>query len=150
MSRNLYYSWLAVQNYPYVSPYLAYLYPFLCRRPPILQAELHVAGVRVVCDTTRLEFTQPVDYEGRPNGTVRLALLEVTLSGPAAFLPVWNEFKFNVFRRESGFVLWQTHAGQTVRRLTFFDASRITLVFARTRHRASHAYASRRPLSSCT
>ena len=97
---------------------------------PILQAELHVAGVRVVCDTTRLEFTQPVDYEGRPNGAVRLALLEVTLSGPAAFLPVWNEFKFNVFRRESGFLLWQTQAGQTRRRLIFFDAPCTALAFA--------------------
>ena len=97
---------------------------------PILHAELHVAGVRVVCDQTKLAFSQPTDFAGRPSGGVRLVAFEVTLSGPAAFLPVWQAFKFDVFRRESGYLVWQTQRGQSVRRLTFFDAACTVLAFS--------------------
>ena len=97
---------------------------------PILHAELHVAGVRVVCDQTKLAFSQPTDFAGRPSGGVRLVVFEVTLSGPAAFLPVWQAFKFDVFRRESGYLVWQTQRGQSVRRLTFFDAACTVLAFS--------------------
>jgi hypothetical protein len=89
---------------------------------PILEAKLQVAGVRASCTATWHGLDQATDYVGRPSSGVHFQSLEVLLTGEAAFLAIWDELALDSFRRESGHLTWRTAQGQTVRRLTFYDA----------------------------
>jgi hypothetical protein len=98
---------------------------------PILEAELQVAGVRASCTATWHGLAQATDYVGRPSSGVRFQSQEVLLTGEVVFLAIWDELALDSFRRESGHLTWRTTQGQTMRRLTFYDAycTRLSLCF---------------------
>jgi hypothetical protein len=106
-------------------------YSYLPMPTTILDATLHVAGAQVSCTATTHGFDRRTDYVGRPSSGVRADSIDVTLTGEAAFLPLWDDLGINDFRRESGHLAWHTNHGQTVRRLTFYDAhcTRLSLRF---------------------
>jgi len=87
--------------------------------------------VRASCTATWHGLAQATDYVGRPSSSVHFQSLEVVLMGEAAFLAIWDELALDSFRRESGHLTWRTAQGQTVRRLTFYDAhcTRLSLCF---------------------
>ena len=98
---------------------------------PILYAELQVAGRQVACEVASFSFEQPTDAQGRPSSIVRVGLLQVLISGEAAGWPLWEEIKFNSYRRESGHLVFFQNEGITAKRYTFYDAA---LVFCECRY----------------
>ncbi len=98
---------------------------------PILYAELQIAGRQVACEVASFSFVQPTDEKGRPSSIVRVGLLKVVISGEAAGWPIWEEIKFDPYRRESGHLVFFKNAGITAKRYTFYDAA---LVWLEVRH----------------
>ena len=96
---------------------------------PILYAELQVAGRQVACEVASFSFVQPIDEKGRPSSIVRVGLLKVIISGEAAGWPLWEEIKFDPYRRESGHLVFFKNQGITAKRYTFYDAALVWLEF---------------------
>lgn len=96
---------------------------------PILYAELQVAGRQVACDQVTFSFVQPTDEKGRPSSIVKVGLLKVFISGEAAGWSLWEEIKFNPYRRESGHVVFFQNEGITAKRYTFYEAALVELKF---------------------
>lgn len=98
---------------------------------PILYAELQIAGRQVACEVASFSFVQPTDEQGRPSSIVRVGLLKVLISGEAAGWPLWEEIKFDSYRRESGHLVFFKNEGITAKRYTFYDAA---LVYCQLRY----------------
>jgi hypothetical protein len=96
---------------------------------PILYAEIQVLGRQVPCARVSFSFVQPTDEKGRPSSTVRVERLKVVLVGEPAGWGIWEELKFDEFRRVSGRMLFFEGEGQTARRYTFYDAALVWLEF---------------------
>jgi hypothetical protein len=96
---------------------------------PILYAELQVLGRQVPCAQVTFSFRQAVDLLGRPSSTVRIELLKVTLTGEPVGWGIWEELKFDAFRRVSGWVLYFNAEGRTVKRYAFYNAALVELRF---------------------
>lgn len=96
---------------------------------PILYAELQIAGRQVACDAASFSFSQATDDKGRPSSVVRVGLLQVIISGEAAGWSLWEEIKFDSYRRESGHLVFFQQEGITARRYTFYDAALVALTF---------------------
>ncbi|WP_157530922.1 type VI secretion system tube protein TssD [Hymenobacter norwichensis] len=90
---------------------------------PILYAEIQVAGLSAGCAVADFHFYQITDYEGRPNSTVRVGLLQVTLTGEEAAWPVWETLMFDPYRRESGHLVFFQGEGQKAKQVTFYNAA---------------------------
>lgn len=98
---------------------------------PILYAELQIAGRQVACEVASFSFVQPTDEKGRPSSVVRIGLLQVIISGEPAGWPLWEEIKFDSYRRESGHLVFFQNEGITAKRYTFYDAA---LVYCQLRY----------------
>jgi hypothetical protein len=96
---------------------------------PILYAEIQVLGRQVPCARVSFSFRQAIDEKGRPSSSVRVELLKVVLVGEPAGWGIWEELKFDDFRRVSGRMLFFESEGQTARRYTFYDAALVWLEF---------------------
>ncbi len=96
---------------------------------PILYAEIQVLGRQVPCARVSFSFRQAIDEKDRPSSIVRVELLKVVLVGEPAGWGIWEELKFDDFRRVSGRMLFFEGEGQTARRYTFYDAALVWLEF---------------------
>lgn len=96
---------------------------------PVLYAELQIAGRQVTCDQVSYSFAQATDEKGRPSSVVRTGFLKVVISGVAVGWSIWEEIKFNPYRRESGHVIFFEQEGVTATRYTFYDAALVELKF---------------------
>ncbi len=96
---------------------------------PILYAEIQVLGRQVPCARVSFSFRQAIDDKGRPSSTVQVERLKVVLVGEPAGWGIWEELKFDSFRRVSGRMLFFESEGQTARRYTFYDAALVWLEF---------------------
>jgi hypothetical protein len=96
---------------------------------PILYAELQVLGRQVPCAQVTFSFRQAVDLWGRPSSTVRIELLKVRLTGEPVGWGIWEELKFDAFRRVSGWVLYFDAEGRMAKRYAFYNAALVELRF---------------------
>jgi hypothetical protein len=96
---------------------------------PILYAEPQVLGRQVPCAQVTFSFRQAVDLLGRPSSTVRIEFLKVTLTGEPVGWGIWEELKFDAFRRVSGWVLYFNAQGRTAKRYAFYNAALVELTF---------------------
>lgn len=74
-------------------------------------------------------FRQAIDEWGRPSSVVLIERLKVTLTGEAVGWSIWEELKFDEYRRVSGWVLGFDGEGRTAKRYAFYDAALVELLF---------------------
>lgn len=90
---------------------------------PILYAEIQLAGLQAACAAASFSFAQTTDDRGRPSSTVRTGFMKVLLTGEAAGWSIWEEIKFDSYRRNSGHLIFFQGVGQTAKRYTFYNAA---------------------------
>jgi hypothetical protein len=88
---------------------------------PTLNAEIQVAGHCEPLDKFVLTLHQPTDYVGRPNGTVVVNPIQLTLTGTAAVQAFFTKWSMDSHMRRSGYIVMYEQM-QTRWRLSFYDA----------------------------